>query len=333
MRVRYVRNAIQSVVALGLLYAGWQFYRFVSHFMYDTAFVSRPPVVEAFLPISALVALKTWVATGVYTMVHPAGLAILLAALATAVLFHRGLCSWLCPFGLLSEHLAALGDRLLGWTFEPPRLLDYALRSLKFVVLFFFLKVVFVDFTVREAVAFMHAPFNKIAAVKMLYFWLQPSLLTLGVVVVLVVGSTTIQNFWCRYFCPYGALLSVVGRVSPVAARVTSDGEDCTECGQCVAACPNYVDVESVDEVTSLECTRCSRCVEACPNGSLGLSVGPAPLRTRVSPRTVGAGVVVVFVLVVAVAVATGHWESGVDYHEYARLIPQVHDITHRTHG
>ena len=64
--------------------------------------VTRPPGIEAFLPISSLISLKYWMATGIINPIHPSELVILLMALVTAVLIKRGFCSWVCPFGLLT---------------------------------------------------------------------------------------------------------------------------------------------------------------------------------------------------------------------------------------
>ena len=70
--------------------------------------VTRPPGIEAFLPISSLISLKYWLVTGILNPIHPSGLIIFLMALVTAVLLKRGFCSWVCPFGLLTEYLNRL---------------------------------------------------------------------------------------------------------------------------------------------------------------------------------------------------------------------------------
>ena len=70
--------------------------------------VYRPPGIEAFLHISSLISLKYWLLTGTFTRVHPSDLIILLIILSTAILLKRGFCSWVCPFGLLTEYLNRL---------------------------------------------------------------------------------------------------------------------------------------------------------------------------------------------------------------------------------
>lgn len=320
-----LRKLTQFGIAGLLLLAGIQYLFWVSHFRYGTPYVPRPPSVEAFLPISALVALKAWIATGVYSTIHPAGLAILLAVLLTGVVFHRGLCSWACPVGLVEEYLGKLGIRAVGRKLEPPKYLDWALRSIKYLLLAFFVKVILIDFSGPAALAFLESPYNKVAAVKMLDFWLAPGVWTIGIMGFLVLGSLVVQNFWCRYLCPYGALLSVVGFFSPATLNVNRDEAACDDCGLCTKACPSYVDIQSTGEVTALECTRCSQCIQACPQGALEFRAGPVSL----TPRQLGLGVLGIIFLVVAVAMLTGNWHSAIGYEEWARLVPAADNIGH----
>lgn len=325
LRGTRLRRVIQFGIAGLLVLAGIQYVLWISHFRYGTPYVPRPPSVEAFLPISALVAMKAWFATGIFSGIHPAGLAILIAVLLTAVVFHRGLCSWACPIGLLEEYLGKIGIRVTGRKLEPPTYLDWPLRSIKYLLLAFFVKVILIDFSGAAALAFLQTPYNKVAAVKMLDFWLAPGAWTLGIMGFLVVGSLVVQNFWCRYLCPYGAMLSAVGFLSPATVDVNRDEAACDDCGLCTQACPNYVDVQSADSVTALECTRCSECIQACPEGALEFRVGSVDL----SPRAVGLGIVAIIFLVIAIAMLTGNWHSTIGYEEWARLVPAADQISH----
>ena len=121
---------ITQFVFLGIcLWMGWRFIQF-----YDACVaashtaVSRPPGVEAFLPISALMSLRFWVQTGIIHPVHPAGLLLFVAILAVSFLFKRAFCSWVCPVGLVSEKLADAGRRIVGRNVVPPRWMDWPLR-------------------------------------------------------------------------------------------------------------------------------------------------------------------------------------------------------------
>ncbi|MCX7894333.1 MAG: 4Fe-4S binding protein, partial [Thermoanaerobaculum sp.] len=159
---------------VGVLFTLWAF----AHLRGQAPAVSRPPGVEGFLPISALMSLRLWLAGGGVHPVHPAGLAILVGALLMSATVARSFCSHLCPVGAVSEWLGRLGQRLLGSTWELPRVLDWFLRSVKWLLLAFFLWAVLVAMDLAQVRSFLDSPYNRVADVKMLLFFAQPSRLT-----------------------------------------------------------------------------------------------------------------------------------------------------------
>ncbi len=133
--------------------------------------VTRPPGIEAFLPISSLISLKYWLVTGIFNPIHPSGLIILLMALATALLLKRGFCSWVCPFGLLTEYLNRLHKLIFRKNVKLPPWLDYPLRSLKYLLLAFFLWAIVLKMNAAALDYFIYSPYNMVADIKMLYFF------------------------------------------------------------------------------------------------------------------------------------------------------------------
>src|SRR5512139_3567642 len=79
------RALVQGAYVAFFLLVGVEFHSFVAQVASGGPVTAhRPPAVEGFLPISALMSLKYWLLTGNYDEVHPAGLAILIAALVSA---------------------------------------------------------------------------------------------------------------------------------------------------------------------------------------------------------------------------------------------------------
>ena len=150
--------------------------------------------------------------------IHPAALFILSAIVLLSVAVKKAFCSFLCPIGTLSEYLWRLGRFVYRRNIALPRSLDYPLRSLKYALLGFFVwSIARMDLSTLDA--FIGSPYNKVADIKLYLFFAQLSGLALKAVVVLVVLSLFIKNAWCRYLCPYGALLGIVGLFSP--AKIT----------------------------------------------------------------------------------------------------------------
>lgn len=328
MHLTLVRNVIQVAVALFLLFAGWRFSQFVQHF--DSAgvtpLIERPASVEAFLPMSALVALRVWVQTGVFDPIHPAALVILVSVLVTSWLFPKAICAWLCPIGTLSEALWRLGQRVFGRNFNAPRVLDIPLRSLKYLLLLFALSSVFWAMSLQDALFFQKSDYNKIADVKMLQFYLTIGSGTIIVLLILGVASIFIRNFWCRYLCPYGALLGLIGMASPLA--ITRQPDKCTQCLRCTRACPNRIDVAHQVNVISPECSSCLACIASCPRSD-ALSIRAMVGQRRVSPRAFVVSLLVVFFGILLAAQLAGFWQSALSYNDYLSLIPQARFLSH----
>jgi NAD-dependent dihydropyrimidine dehydrogenase PreA subunit len=321
-RIEWTRHALQAGFLLTVLLIGWEFVRWVHGLEDGRVIGARPPGIEGFLPIAALLSLRHLVTTGRIHPVHPAGLVILLLALALGGLAKKAFCSWVCPIGTLSEMLAALSRRLFGRQPKVPRPLDLPLRSLKYLLLLFFGVTIFAAMTPSAVSDFLDSPYNRVADVKMLYFFQRLSPLALAVVLGLVVLSVLVPYFWCRYLCPYGALLGFASLFSPL--KVTRHAASCIDCGLCTKACPSQLPVERLARVSSDECFGCLSCVAACPVTRALRVETPAPGRRAVRPAAFAALVLGVFLGGVALARATGHWRNPITDQEYARRIRAI---------
>lgn len=318
------RNLVQIGFALVTLYLGIKFIFFVNYVTNPNTApaVSRPPGVEAFLPISALVSLRAWLGLGTFDTIHPAGLVIFLAAILISLLFKRAFCAWICPLGTLSEGLALLGQKIFKKNFILPEWLDYPLRSLKYILLAFFMIFIFWGMSPRAAYSFLQTPYNMIADVKMLTFFQNITWVGLSVIAGLVILSILIKHFWCRYLCPYGALLGIFSLISPW--KITRQQDTCISCGKCRRACPHQLQVDKALRVYSPECTGCYNCVEACPvKGTLNFEL-PKKLHRFPSSLTIGATILAIWILLIGTAKITGHWESVVSDEMYRVLVNQT---------
>lgn len=324
--IRRLRYAFQWGLFFFIIYGGYRFYLFVSYFTGgDVPPVERPPLVEGFLPIGSLMALKIWLSEGVFDRVHPAGLVIFSAALLMSLLLKKSFCGWICPVGTLSEALSRAGTRIFGRDLRIHRYLDYPLRSLKYVLMAFFLNIILLKMDSASIVTFMGTSYWKVADVKMLYFFTKMTTLTMAVISVLVLISLPFKNFWCRYLCPYGALVGLLSYLSPL--KITRDEDACTHCKRCTRSCPAQLPVEQKRRVRSPECTGCLTCVSNCPSRSaLDMSL---PGQKAVNPLAYAILVAAIFFGIVGAAKITGRWDSNVMYEEYRALVPIAEKFGH----
>ena len=333
-----LRRGYQFVFLLMNVWLGGQFYFWVRHFEAAgrSAYVWRPAGVEGWLPIAGLMNLKYLLVTGRVPALHPAAMFLLITFLAIALLFRKAFCSWLCPVGTVSEYLGRLGQRLFHRNFRLPHRLDISLRALKYLLLGFFLWAIS-TMSANAIAAFMHSPYGVVADVKMLNFFRflgESGWVVLGG---LLLATVFVQNFWCRYLCPYGALLGIASLLSPL--RIRRAPQTCIDCAQCGKVCPSALPVDQLISVKSAECTGCLECIAVCPaQGALEMAV-PQALVARMEKKggmptwAFAVGIAALFFGIVGFAKAEGYWNSAIPQSVYQKLVPHANEASHPMPG
>ena len=315
-----LRIAIQWIYLFFTVWLGIRFWQFVTHYRSKglTPAVPRPDGVEAFLPIAALLGIRDWLQTGSLNAVHPASVVILLTAIALAFLLRRSFCSWICPIGTLEEILWKRGFVLFRRNIRLPKWLDITLRSPKYLLLAFFAYFIFWAMAPDQVSSFIASDYNKIADVRLLDFFLHLSGWPLLFIIVTLVLSLPLRNPFCRFLCPYGALLGLCSLLSPV--KVTRDRVLCVSCGVCSQFCPAYIPVMQKKRVNSPECVGCWRCISHCRSeGALSMKLIGGKL--TIAGMVFAALVVLVFVGGTFTGKLTGHWKTAITPAEYGRLL------------
>ena len=330
------RRSFQIAFLLLNLWIGGAFYFWVRGFELGTHDRNslRPAGVEGWLPIAGLMNLKCWLTSGHLPQIHPAALFLFVSFLAIAFLFRKAFCSWLCPVGALSEFLWRAGRRILRRNFLPPRWLDLPLRSLKYLLLGFFVWAVG-NMSADAVEEFMRSPYGVIADVRMLTFFRHVGGTAAIILAFLVLASVLIQNFWCRYLCPYGALLGIASLLGPLRIRRSADA--CVDCAKCAKVCPSALPVDKLISIKSAECTGCLECVAVCPAERALQMAWPQWTRSRNESGTAGrlpawamaAGIAVLFLGVVGYAKTAGYWNGSVPDYVYRQVVPQANAVGH----
>ena len=341
------RHIVQAGFVLLNIFLGAQFYlwvRFLELGVVDFQ-VLRPAGAEGWLPIAGLMNFKVFVSTGRIPVVHPAAMFLFMAFVAISFVAKKAFCSWLCPVGAFSESLAALGKKIFRRNLRLPRWLDIPLRGLKYLLLGFF---VFIIGAMSAAAIeeFMATPYGIVADVKMLNFFRDISATAAIVIAALVVLSLLIEHFWCRYLCPYGALMGLVSLLSPL--KIRRNAQACIDCDKCAHACPASLPVDKLVQIRSVECTACMACIAVCPaEGALQFSLpqrrtpaiaaepalAPASALPRyrrpITPLAMVTILAVVFFGLILFAHATNHWQTRIPLDVYQQLVPNANLATH----
>jgi len=329
-----MRRSYQAAFLLLNIWLGGIFYNWVRELETgaSAARITPPPGIEGWLPIAGLMNLKYFLLTGVVPSIHPAAMFLLITFLAISFLFRKAFCSWLCPVGTVSEYLGLLGKKIFGRNFRLWRWIDIPLRGLKYLLLGFFIWAIS-TMSANVIEGFMHSDYGLVASVKMLNFFRLLGEVGLIVVGILVLASIFVQNFWCRYLCPYGALLGFASLLSPV--RIRREPEPCIDCGKCAKVCPSNLPVDQLVTIKSAECTGCLECVAICPaEGALHLALpqfSKAP--KRIPSWAMAAGIAVLFFGIVGYTKTVGLWESHVPSAVYRQLVPHASQARHPMPG
>lgn len=319
---QYFRPIVQLTFVLLCIWIGIEFYLFMEWGSSGSQApsYSRPPGVEGFLPISALISLKYWIQTGIINEIHPSGLFILIAIVAIGFLLKKSFCSWLCPIGTFSESLWMFGKKIFGKNLKVNRWFDYPLRSLKYLLLLFFVWSIW-QMDVPSLKAFIYSPYNKVADIKMFMFFANISTFALWTIIILMILSVFIKNFWCRYLCPYGALLGSMSLLSPL--KIIRNKSTCIDCELCTKACPSNIKVHKVGSVLSDECTACAECIQICPVKNT-LNFKTSFTKTRIPNWIFGTLVIGVFIAITGLAILTGHWQNNISQDEYLKRFKEI---------
>ncbi len=330
--IQKYRFYIQSIFVLLCLWIAYDFYYFVEFLESGgtAEFTERPPGAEGFLPISALMSVYYFVLTGNIHQAHPAGFFILIAIVSVSFLFGKSFCSWICPVGFLSELIGDFGDKIQKKLFKKirriPRWLDYPLRSLKYLLLAFFINAIFLSMTTLALKAFLDSPYNIVADVKMWYFFADISKTSLIVIGVLFLLSIPFRNFWCRYLCPYGALLGLTSLLSP--NKIKRNTDTCIDCNLCAKACPSNIKVDKVKTVWSDECSTCMSCVDSCPVKD-ALELKSIATKQAVPKKFVVVGIATIFFLILGIAKITDNWYNKIPQQQYLMIHKNINSLGH----
>jgi polyferredoxin len=172
--------------------------------------------------------------------------------LGLTLIFGRIFCGYVCPLGAVQELASII-------RFKPK--LDYDRKFWKKKNYlrwgFFVAYAIFSAIWGLELTLFMN-PINGF-----LIFWTPFNLMIFVaflIFILIIPISIFIYRPYCRFFCPFGALAFLFGKVSPLKIRRTPY---CTECGICEKICPT---LEGFDISEKGECYYCYRCIDFCTN-------------------------------------------------------------------
>jgi polyferredoxin len=191
-------------------------------------------------------------------------------AFVLAVGFGPVICGWVCPLGSVQEWVAGIGRRIFKHKHNNfiPYKYDRFLRYIRYFIL------IWVIYMVAVTSKLVFADIDPYAAM----FHLFSDELAAGGLIVLAITLATsllVERPWCKYACPYGALLGIsnIFRVF----KIRRNNETCINCNRCTDICPMNIEVDQGEVIRDHQCISCLKCSseEACPvQKTVGFTIG-----------------------------------------------------------
>jgi polyferredoxin len=273
---------------------------------------------HAVCPFGGVVTIYEYIKSGQFLpKLHSAAFVLMGIGMVVALLFGPIFCGYACPMGSFQEWIGKLGKKLLGKRYGKliSGKADKALRYLRYAMLALVLyqtalagKLVFAN------VDPYYALFNFYSGEVAL-----TALLALTAVTLL---SFFVERPFCKYFCPYGALLGLTNliRIFPVRRSAPT----CINCKKCDKACPMQIKVSTGGAVRNHQCISCHKCLsgDACPvEDTVTISTNSVRRRVRVKPQIAVLISALIVIAGVFTSYATGYWATESD------KIPQKLDV------
>lgn len=225
-----------------------------------------PFVAEASLhavcPFGGVVSLYDLITSGTLVKkTHESSVVLMIIVFLSALALGSLFCGWICPFGTFQEGIAKIGRKLFKKKYNRfiPYKFDKYLRYLRYGVLAW---VLFMTAWSGKIIFETYDPYFAL-----FQFWTgEVAIAAYVILAVVIVLSLFVERPFCKYACPYGAVLGIFNTFRIFALRRNTS--TCINCSACDRNCPMNIPVSSRGVIRNHQCISCFKCTSTdgiCP--------------------------------------------------------------------
>ncbi len=274
------------------------------HQLKETAF----PSVDALCPFGGLESLYSLIFHGKFLhRIVSSSFVLLGIILVLTFISGRSFCGWICPLGTLQAIVTQVKQFIRASNLNRKSTFPIRFRYLKYLIFCLF------TFGAWYGGKLLIRPYDPWAAfmhISEFEHALSDFGIGMAILGLCLLASLVISRPFCRYLCPMGGFLGILGRFS--FAEINRDAEGCVQCKKCDHVCPVNLTVSEEETMNMSECISCGECMTACnKNRAIGFSVkSGSHIVSRVTPNIIAVMVVITFFGGIAVTKATGIYQS-----------------------
>ena len=200
---------------------------------------------------------------------------ILVGLCLFTVLFGRFFCGFACAFGALGDWLHDLyvficrkrKKKTYLLPAEAARVLPWAKYGLLAILLLACLAGVYGNLTGSS-------PWDVFSMIRAGRLRLAGYGIGAVLLVLILIGMTLTERFFCRFFCPMGAIFALLP-VLPFFSLHRNRKACLPRCSACTKTCPSGIELPSDGSVRiEGDCFQCQKCIGICPKSNVHTGVG-----------------------------------------------------------